>query len=105
MAQAAVLKAVCNLAAGLALGRLIFGRRRVKGAATFDMDPRLLEGKHWVSAQVAAARLRRRCGPSALPSALGRTPFLLVRCAIGRSVECWWSTMPATHAGSCWCRA
>jgi hypothetical protein len=49
MAQVAVLKTVCSLAAGLALGRLLFGRKRVTGAATFDMDPRLLEGKHWVS--------------------------------------------------------
>jgi hypothetical protein len=37
------------LAAGLALGRVLFGRRRpVHGAASFDMDPRLMEGKHLV---------------------------------------------------------
>ncbi|PSC73853.1 histidine triad (HIT) [Micractinium conductrix] len=48
MSPSPIIASVC-LAAGLALGRLL-PRRRVRGEAAteFDMDPRLLQGKHWV---------------------------------------------------------
>ncbi len=39
---------VAGAAAGLLVGRQ--RRAQARGAALFDMDPRLLEGKHFVSA-------------------------------------------------------
>ena len=76
MSPSPIIASVC-LAAGLALGRLL-PRRRVRGEAAteFDMDPRLLQGKHWVSAwECQIARALVLCGFAAAAAAATATAW------------------------------